>query len=51
MVKVTYKESGRCDVCGQVDKEGMLIRRWWLLTIFICDSCIGRFFRRFQVGR
>ena len=43
-MKITVKPSVKCSNCGRVT-EGVEIRKWLVIRIYICQGCISRFFR------
>jgi len=50
MAKAEYKATGKCGVCGKQD-EGIEVKVWWFIKIFICEGCWAKLFRQFKKAR
>jgi len=50
MAKAEYKETGQCAFCHKVD-EGILITIWWFIKVFVCETCVSKWFKQFNKGK
>jgi len=43
---------GKCQLCRKgIYDEGVQLKIWWFIKVFICESCISKLFRQFSKKR